>query len=188
MYEKLENKFEQETIDSVVNAAYGSSSITEKIKVWFLLRKHNELKELYDDYKSTANSVHSIGTEEIPTYVLDKVESVTGVTITENKDGFLSDLTSILFAKPQLVFVATAIVVGVLLTSVFFKEPVQESNYSTLEIELANKQAREALMLVSKIFNSTQATITEEIIPNRVVKPINESLGYINDLFKKGDI
>jgi hypothetical protein len=188
MYEKLENKFEQETIDSVVNAAYGSCSIFDRVKVWFLIKKHAELNELYNDYRSTANSVHSMWTEEVPTYVLDKVESVTGVTITGNKDGFFSDLTSILFAKPQLVFIATAIVIGVLLTSVFFKEPVQENNYSSVEIELANKQAREALMLVSKIFNSTQATITEEIIPNRVVKPINESLGYINDLFKKGDI
>ena len=77
---------------------------------------------------------------------------------------------------------------GILVSSIFLKNHQTEAQYSQAEIELANKQARQTLMLVSKIFNSTQETVTEQIIPNRVIKPLNESLGYVNNLFKKGDI
>lgn len=190
MNNQLENKFNEETIDLIINAAYGNISMFQKIKVRFLIRENSELKKLYDEYKSTADSVHSLNEEELPEYVLRRIENETKVNITENENGFLSDLSSILFAKPQIIFVTTAIVVGLVISSILFKEPEVESTspYTAAEIELANKQAKEALALVGKILNSTQAALTEEIIPQKVVKPINESFEYVNELFNKGDI
>lgn len=188
MNEQPKNNFNEETIDLVITVAYGSANFFDTIKAWFLIKKHDELKAIYDEYRLTANSVHSLH-DEMPNHILDKVELATGVELSKGKDGFFSDLTGIFLAKPQIVFIATAIVVALLVSSVFFKEHQQiDTQYSQAEIELANKQARQTLMLVSKIFNSTQETVTEEIIPNRVVKPLNESLGYVNNLFKQGDI
>lgn len=188
MKTKSNNKFNQETIDLIINSAYGSAGLITKIKAWFLIRKNVELKNLYNEYKRTAKSVHSLDKDEMPDYVLQKLESKTGIELNTNETSFISDLTSILFAKPQLAFIATAVIIGVLLSSVLFKEPQIENNYSPSEIELANKQTREALAIVSRIFSSTQTKLTNEIIPNNVAKPINESFDYVNNLFKKGDI
>lgn len=188
MNNQLENKFDQETIDLIIDAAYGSANFLKKIKVRFLIKENNELKVLYEEYKSTAKSVHSLDEEEIPEHVLNRVELETGINLTENENTFLGDLSSILFAKPQLIFITTAVLIAVLISSIFLNEPKVQQNYSKAEIELANRQAREALALVGKVLNSTQATLTEEIIPNRVVKPINEGFEYVNELFKKGDI
>lgn len=184
----LENKNEQKTIDLIINAAYGSANMFEKIKVWFLIRKNEELNLLYREYKATADSIHLLPNEEMPDYILERVERSINNSIQINENSFISDLLNIFLTKPQIVFVATAVVIGLMISSIFVKEQQFNNQYSQAEIELANKQARETLMLVSKIFNSTQATITEDILPNRVVKPLNESFGYVNDLFKKGDI
>lgn len=188
MKTNLENKFDQETIDLIINSAYGSTGLITKIKVWFLIRRDVELKNLYNEYKRTAQSVHSLDKDELPYYVLQKVEPKTGIKLNTNETSFISDLTSLIFAKPKLAFIATALIIGVLLSSVLFKEPQIENNYTPSEIELANKQTFEALAIVSRIFSSTQTKLTEEIIPNNVAKPINESFDYVNNLFKKGDI
>ncbi len=190
MNNKLENKLNEETIDLIINAAYGNASMFQKIKVWFLIKENGELKKLYDEYKSTADSVHSLNEEELPEYVMRRIENETKVNLAENENGFFSDISSILFAKPQIIFATTAIVVGLVVSSILFKESAVESTapYTAAEVELANKQAKEALALVGKILNSTQAALTEEIIPNRVVKPINEGFEYVNELFNKGDI
>lgn len=190
MNDQLENKFNEETIDLVINSAYGSSSLFQKIKAWFLIRENDELKELYNEYKSTAQSVHSLNEEKLPGYILHKVETETETNLSSNNNSFIADLTSILFEKPQLVFVTTAIIVGLIFSSIFFNQSktINTSPYTAEEVQLANKQAKEALAFVGKILNTTQATLTEEIIPNKVVKPINESFEYVNELLKKGDI
>ncbi|MCZ7602500.1 MAG: hypothetical protein QY331_15595 [Melioribacteraceae bacterium] len=184
----LENKNEQKTIDLIINAAYGSANMFEKIKVWFLIRKNEELNLFYKEYKATADSIHSLPREVMPDYILERVEHSINNSIQVNENSFISDLLNIFLTRPQIVFVATAIVIGLMISSLFVKEQQFNNQYSQAEIELANKQAHEALLLVSKIFNSTHTTLTEEILPNRVVKPLNEGFGYVNDLFKKGDI
>lgn len=190
MNNQLENKFNEEIIDLIINAAYGSASLFQKIKVWFLIRENNELKELYNEYRSTAQSVHSLEEEQLPEYVLHKIEVETETNLSKSESSFLADLTSILFEKPQLIFVTTAIVIGLIVSSIFFNQSrdINTAPYTAEEVQLANKQAKEALALVGKILNTTQATLTEEIIPNKVVKPINESFEYVNELLKEGDI
>lgn len=188
MNNQLENKNEQKTTDLIINAAYGSVNVIEKIKVWFLIKQDEELNSLYKEYKATADSIHSLPHEEMPDYILERVEHSINNSIQVNENSFISDLLNIFLTRPQIVFVATAVVIGLMISSIFVKEQHIDNQYSQAEIELANKQARETLMLVSKIFNSTHTTLTEEILPNRVVKPLNESFGYVNDLFKKGDI
>jgi len=190
MNEQLENKFDEKTIDLIINAAYGSASLLQKINAWLLIRKNEELRELYDEYNSTAQSVHSLDEEKLPKYILQNLEAETEMNLTAGESSFLADLTSILFEKPQIIFVTTAVVIALFISSIFFNSPKQinTSPYTTEEIQLANKQAKQAIAIVGKILNTTENTLTEEIIPDRVIKPINESFEYVNDLFKKGDI
>lgn len=178
--------------DLIINAAYGGITLFEKLKAKKLMRENPALKKFYDEYKSTADSVHQLEKEKMPASILQNAEKTTEVNITRKEYSFFNDLTTIFFSKPQLAFIATAIVAALLIFSVITKQnnsiDFDKSEYTKNEVELANRQAKQTLMLVSQILSSTQASVTEEIIPNRVIKPINESFEYVNDLFKKGDI
>ncbi len=178
--------------DLIINAAYGSLSYSENRKAKRLIKNNPELKELYNEYKSTADSVHSLPKEKMPDSVLHNTERFTEIDLSRKESSFTNDLVSIFYAKPQFTFIATAIVMAILIFSIFLKNnnsvDFESSQYTKAEVEMANRQAKQTLMLVSHILNSTTSTVTEEIIPNRVVKPINESFNYVNDLLKKGDI
>ncbi|MDZ7764621.1 MAG: hypothetical protein U5K00_09360 [Melioribacteraceae bacterium] len=157
-----------------------------------LMKENSVLKDIYNEYKSTADSVHELEKEKMPDTILQNAEKTTEVNITRKEYSFFNDLTAIFFSKPQLAFIATAIVAALLIFSLITKQnneiDFDNSQYTKNEVELAIKQAKQTLMLVSQILSSTQASVTEDIIPNRVIKPINESFEYVNDLFKKGDI
>lgn len=178
--------------DLIINAAYGSANLLEKMKAKKLMRENSVLKDIYNEYKSTADSVHELEKEKMPDTILQNAEKTTEVNITRKEYSFFNDLAAIFFSKPQLAFIATAIVAALLIFSLITKQnneiDFDNSQYTKNEVELANKQAKQTLMLVSQILSSTQASVTEDIIPNRVIKPINESFEYVNDLFKKGDI
>ena len=178
--------------DLIINAAYGSANLLGKMKAKKLMKENPVLKDIYNEYKSTADSVHELEKDKMPDTILQNTEKTTEVNITRKEYSFFNDLAVIFFSKPQLAFIATAIVAALLIFSVITKQnnsiDFDKSEYTKNEVELANRQAKQTLMLVSQILSSTQASVTEDIIPNRVIKPINESFEYVNDLFKNGDI
>ena len=190
MNKQLENKFDEKTVDLIINAAYGSANLFQKIEVWLRIKKSGELEHLYNEYKSTAQSVHSLEKEELPKHVLQRIESETKVDLSGRESSLFANLTSILFERPQIIFATTAVIIGLIVSSMLINQPkeINTAPYTALEIQLANKQAKEALALVGKILTTTQTALTEEIIPNKVVKPINESFEYVNEILKKGDI
>lgn len=178
--------------DLIINTAYGSAGYWEKLKAKRLISSNPELKELFNEYKQTADSVHSLNKEVMPDSVLHNAETITETRLSKKENSFLDDLISVFYAKPQVTFIATAVVMGMLIFAVFTKNnnaiDYDSIPYTKQEVERANRQAKQALMLVSQVLNTTSSTVTEQIIPNRVVKPINESFEYINNLFKEGDI
>ena len=192
MNEKKKN-IDPEIKNLIIETAYESASFLGKMRAEKLMKSNPELKTLYEEYKSTADSVHSLHKEEMPDSVLINTEQMTGTKLSRKSSSFFDDLLSIFYAKPQIAFAATAIVIGFLTFSIFLKNDsstidFESSQYTRAEVELANRQAKHALLLVSQVLTTTSNKVADEIIPNRVVKPINESFEYVNDLFKKGDI
>ncbi len=178
--------------DLLINAAYGSAGFFDRLKVKKIIKNDPELRAIYNEYKSTADSVHSLENEAMPDSVLHNAELITESKLSKRGSSFLDDLLSVFFGKPQLTFVVTAVIIAMVTLSIFKNHEndidFESSQFTRAEVELANKQAKQALMLVGQILNSTSSQVTEEIIPTKVVKPINESLEYVNELFKKGDI
>ena len=68
-----------------------------------------------------------------------------------------------------------------------FNKNEYKYEYTEQEIALADKQVKESLYFVSKIFNKAQTNLTEDILTDRVAKPISEGLNIVNELFKEGD-
>ena len=77
---------------------------------------------------------------------------------------------------------ATVVLAVIIFLGIFANRSIQHQ-YTKAEIEYADKQARQALDIVSKIFNQTNVTLKEDVLNSRVAKPIRESMGIVNGLF-----
>ena len=75
----------------------------------------------------------------------------------------------------------TVILIAAITFSVFNQNDFAPQ-YTQQEIELADKQTRDALAIVTKIFKSAENKIKEDF-NTRVKKPINKGLKIVDDLF-----
>lgn len=187
MKETKAYNIDEKTLEKIISAAYGSADIFEKLEVFFLIRKNPEAKKLFNEYKKTADEVHSLKRDELPESVLNGVkEKINGELKIEEKKTFLTDLTALIFLKPRASFAAVVLLAIAITLSVFVHTENPEPHYSQVEIEAASLQTKQALVLVSGILLSAEKTLTKEVIPNKVVKPVNESFNYVNN-FMRGE-
>lgn len=184
-------KIEEELHDKIINAAYGDAGIFDKIKIFFLSKKYPEVKSLFDEYRSTSKAVHSIEKEFMPDELFAKVKRTTGVKEVQS-NSFWGDLYVIIFSRPASSAIAAAALLIIIITSIFIKGPNisnlttgQAGQYSKEEIALANKQTRQALAIIGKVFSKTEKTLKNDILAKRVGKPINKGLDMVNNLFNE---
>jgi hypothetical protein len=174
---------------SIMNSAYRDTSIIKRIKVFVHIRGCNSCKTLYNEHVKIASSLHHIGELECPDSVINKVEKIVGKSNEETS--FLFDFYSVFTRFSAKTIATSAVIILIAIVMAFFyRQGLQKSetiNYPQAEVEKANLQAQQALVLIGKVLNSTQVKLKAEILPSRVAKPLNKSLGMINDLFKSGD-
>lgn len=173
--------FHKTTINEteLINSAYGDANVFTRIKIFYLRKKHAELNSLFCEHKNTSKSLKKINLEECPEAILPK--SV-GQAKQQNQITVFSLLTPIIH-KPALSAVALIIIIFATLFSVL--DNSQEQTFSQLEIELANKQLKQTLLLVSNVFNTSTKQLTKEILSERVANPVNEGMNIIEDYIKE---
>jgi len=172
-------------LNKIISVAYGDADLFDKLLVDRLAKKHSEVKVLLNEYKKTACDVKKIKEEKCPNEILVRIKDKT-IDVNKNSKTFFSDFFSVIFVSPVVSTALVLVVVGVVLYGVFVKTP-HEHNYSQKEIELADKQTKQALAIVGKIFNETNITLKEEVFKSRVTKPIRESMNVVNELFAPAD-
>lgn len=172
MNEDLKNK--------IISTAYGDAGLIDKIHVYLLRTKYENVDELYLEYHSTAKAVKKIGKEEIDEIVIERAKSKIKMK-DESNSGFLEDVYGIIFNRP-IVTVATTVILVAAITFSVLNQKDFTPQYSQQEIELADKQTRDALAIVTKIFKSAENKIKEDF-NTRVKKPINKGLKIVDDLF-----
>ena len=177
-------KIDEELHNKIINAAYGDAGIFDKIKIYFLAKKYPEVKFLFDEYRATSKAVHSIEKEFMPDELLEKVKIKAG-SKEPQKNSFFFDFYSFVFARPAVSAFAAAVLIIIIITSAFIKEPGFESQYSKEEVALANKQTKQALAIIGKVFSNTEKTLKNDILAKRVGQPINEGLNMVNNLFNE---
>jgi len=177
-----------ELLDKIISAAYGDADVLQKLKIKYLSFKDENIKRIYLDYKTSAKAVHSLKEKDFPerssNNILSKIEA-------EGSFNSLPSKTfSILFSRPIISAAAAGIIIIVVVSLLFFNKQMgssgNETKYSKAEIELAEKQAKESLALVGFAFNKTKNILEEEVIQERVGKPIKKGFDTINKLFSGG--
>ena len=173
-------KISDELMDSIISTAYGDAGFFERLKIYTLAGKYPEVNELLDEYRNTAESVHSIPPDECPDTVLRNIKSTAAI---ENRpSSFLFDIYAALFTKPAVSAIAAIVITAVLVLSVSLNNG-EYSGYTNAEIQHANMQTRQALAIVSSIFSKTEESIKKDILIDKVSKPLNNGVTTVNNLF-----
>jgi len=179
---KKSSKTSEELLEKIIATAYGNASLFDKIKIHNLARRYPDVKILLDEYKETASGVHSISKEEYPHSVSKIFRENTGFE--QNKKSIFADIYAIIFSKPFVSAATTAILIIAVIISMFINNNMY-NGYSLQDIERANRETKQALLIVSNIFNKTEKSLREEIITKHVSKPIKEGINEVNCLFIK---
>ena len=177
----MQKTINKELEEKIIAVAYGDSSIIDKIKIWFLSLKNQQVKILLHEYKTTANAVHEIDEQKLPEKVLESVKS----KIKFNK----GDGLSFSFFHPKLAVAGsliTIICLAIISYFTFLNQDSSDLKYSRAEIELAQKQARESLEIVAKVFRRTEVDLDQDILTKKISKPLNEGLTIVSDYVTGG--
>ncbi len=168
----------------IISVAYGDAGFLEKLRIYLLASRNSEVKKLLNDFKKTSDAIHTLEQDECPAEILDKVKISTGL------DKNVSSRSSFnffypLFYKPVL----TVITILVFISGIVFFlliNNTNENSYSKSQIQLAEKQVKQSLVLVNRVFNRTADTIENDVLKEQVAKPVHEGISTINNLFNGG--
>lgn len=170
--------------DKIISVAYGDAGLLDKIRIHLLARKNGDVRNLLEEYRSTSAAVRSIEKDYLPEELIDGVKSRIGIE-EKNDRSFFLDFYSFVYSKPIVSAAAATVLIAVIITSTFLKGPDLSQTYSPEEIALADKQVKQALAIVGKVFNQTENALKNDILGKRVGQPINKGLNVVNDLFKE---
>ena len=165
---------DEEILDRIISAAYKDAGLINRLKIYFLAKKNPEVKLIYNEYRIIAESVKNIPLDECPDSVTESLE----INAKKEKRSFA--------LKPAFVFAIALVFVFTLVAVLMFQNKERETVYSKAEIELAEKQVKESLAIVNRIFKKTENLIQNDVLPKRVGKPIHKSLSIINEVLIGG--
>ena len=180
---KSQFQIDENLLDRIISVAYGDANFLEKFKIYFLAARYDKVKRLLTEYKITVKAIHSINQEECPVEILENVEANT-----LKKNGQFSLTIKFLYAllyKPILTVSTVLILISGMLFFMLFNK-TNNNEYSEAQIKFAEKQLKQSLVLVNKIFYRTANKVEYDILRNQVAKPVHEGISTINDLFKGG--
>lgn len=165
----------EELLNKIISVAYSDAGIRDRIMVYFLSKKDPQVKAVLDEYRNTAAAVHMIKEEKYSAKVIIPENSE------EESGSFLLDLYTVLFSKPVRTFAVSAAIIIIAVSSSLLRKPEPQRIYSRQELERADAQARKTLTMVSNILHKTKSTVIEEVLPEKVSKPINDGFSIVKD-------
>jgi len=185
MKQKKSSKITEELLNKIISVAYNDASYLNKIRSYRAAAKDPRVLEILNSYKETANKIKQIKEEACPDGLLKSINHEVILT-KKSRRTFLSDLFAIIYRRPIISAAATLILIIAIITALIINKPVEYHNhyYSQMEIIKADKEAHYALEIVGKVFNRTNSTLQKEILNEKISKPIRESIGLVNNLFK----
>lgn len=175
----------EELHNKIISAAYGDAGFFDKIRVLRAIAKNPEAKKLYASYMLTAAEVKQIREENFTSDFVTRLAGENVPAIKHNRS-MMFDFLSVLFARPVISFATALILIASIVYTLTFNKPVP-INYNKVneaEVLRAEEQAKYALAIVDNIFQKANQTLQNEILNEKVTKPIKESVGIVNNILK----
>ena len=174
---KINEKIDERTLDLIISADYGDVTFIQKILLYVKKLSDNELKKIYNDYKITAGEVHSIKLEEINLNVEN-----TNNNLTIN---IISKAVSYVFAKPLNVSFTSIALIIASVTVFLVLNRNSGIQYTQSEMMQAEQDMKYSLAIVGKVFTSAENKLNNEIINDKIRRPIKKGFQTISTLYNK---
>ena len=170
-------------IEKIISVAYNDANVFERAVVYLTSLNNNRIKSELESYRRTARLVHALSEEVCPDKIFAN-SKINNLPKPEIRGSFITDLFSLVLNKPIASAFASLTVVLLIIATVIFNRQV-ERRFTDQEIQLADKQIKYALQLIGNIMNETQHTLKNEILTDRIAKPIHEGIEIVNTLLKE---
>ena len=186
LHKNLRNKIfnggelKPEVEDLIIQTAYRDVDIFNMLRIYFYAQLFEEVKEKLKNAADVKMIIHKIPKMECPEYIVEKARKTTNI---KRKIELFQFIYNLFMGKPLVSFSAVVLILAAVSFAVLKENQQNEVQYSSAEIHLANKQAKEAFMLISKVLNKTKKSIKEEVFIQRVGKPINKGMNKVTELF-----
>jgi cytochrome c1 len=174
-------------IEKIISTAYGDAGLIDKLHIYILSLRNREVRELLNEYRSTARAVHSAKEEELPEDKTEMLYALAGGR-RRTKTAFLFDILSIFTAKPVVASVTAFAVMALVITTMFVKNPQPETVYSDEEIINAAAQTKQVFQILNEAFDHAKVVVEDKVLKENVAKPINESYKKITRIIKEGEV
>ena len=175
----------EELLNKIISVAYGDANLKDKISIYFLSLKNEEIKKALNEHRKIAAAAHNLELEECPENLIEKVSASINVQNLRSQSMF-TDLYSIFFRRPVLTGAMATVIILAVISTFIFERPEIKQQYTQQQIEQADSEVKYSLSLVANVLNKTKNTIEKDVLQDKVNKPIKESLFIIND-YLQGD-
>ena len=187
MQMKESNKLDQRLNDKIIRVAYGDAGVFDWLHIRLKSLTNNEIRSLLEEYSQTANVVHKLKGEEVPEHITERIKGFTGDTIkSELLTTKISHAIFSCFGNKAIPATVVGILIIVIVSIFFFKEPTPTHKYSKAEIELAQKQFQKSLAIVGRTFQKAEKSFSEEILKNQINKNLNRGYYLVNNILIGG--
>jgi hypothetical protein len=78
------------------------------------------------------------------------------------------------------------VILVIVISFLIFNEPSHSHKYSKSEIELAEKQFKQTLAIVGKVFDGAEKNFSREILDKQVNKKLNKGYYLVNNILIGG--
>ena len=172
---KTDKKINKKTVNKIIRTAYGDASFVEQSEIFIRMFLNTKIKNIYSEYRLTAKEVHSIKVENI---------ELNNLHIKDKKsiNNFTKIISFVLLRPITVTFTSIVLVFGVV-TMFMILDKNKEIYYTQAEILQANHDIKYSLALIGKVFNETEKILKEDIVNNKIRKPIKKGFEIINTLY-----
>ena len=175
---------DEKLLNRIISVAYGDANLIDKIRIYYMASRNVEINRLLVEYKITAKAIGNLEFKNCPDEIIENVKVSTGI----QEQGLFSHVTGFLYSliyKPLFTTAVILMIVGGTALYILFSD-MNKNQYSEKQVQLAEKQVKQSLVLVNKIFNRTSNKLENDILKEQVAKPVHEGVATINELFSGG--
>jgi len=172
---KTKNKIDDILLNKIIKTAYGDSSFIVRIEIYFKMIISKKIKNLFLDYRYTAKAVHTIKLENIELQNLPNKE--------KKENNIITKFISLITLKPiNISYVSIVLLLGVVGIFLLVNRS-SDVNYTNAQLLQSEKELKYSLAIVGKIFSETEKKLNEDIVNNKIRRPIKIGFETINKLY-----
>jgi len=187
MQKKESNNLDQKLTDKIIKVAYGDAGISDKIYIHLVAATNREIKDLLEEYEHTAKAVQNVKREVVSDHLIESVKSYT--IGKEHRESFASRFLNaffMLYAKRAIPATVLGIIIVLIVSFFVFRTPDPAHKYSKAEIELAEKQFRQSMVIIGEAFQNAEKSFSNEVLNKQVNKNLNRGYYLVNNILTGG--